>query len=105
MREAIEAAHRGQSTVDRRSRQSSVFHPASEQLDVGPGRREDSEVVLGCPLEEATEIVAVRVQRAAAVASQECNSGQLRVVDDEVVPRHLDGRRCRLDRVHGCSSS
>jgi hypothetical protein len=101
--EAIEAAHRRQPTVDRRRRQSSVFHPASVQLDVGPGRREDGEVV-GGPLEEATKIVAVRVPRAAAVASQECNSGELRIVDDEVFPRQLDGRR-RLDRGHGCSSS
>jgi hypothetical protein len=103
--EPVEAAHGRQPTVDRRRRQSSVFHPASVRLDVGPGRAKDGETVVGCPLEEATEIVAVRVQRAAAVASQECNSCELRIVDDEVVPRHLDGRRCRLDRGHGCSSS
>jgi hypothetical protein len=62
-------------------------------------------VVVGCPLEEATQIVAVRVQRAAAVASQERKSGELHIVDDEVVPRHLDGRRCHLDAGHGYSSS
>ena len=57
--EAIEAADRRQATVDGRRGQAPVFHPASVQLNVGPGRGEDGEVVIGGPLEEATEIVAV----------------------------------------------
>jgi hypothetical protein len=89
--EAIEAAHRRQPTINRRRGQSTVFHPASVQLNVGPGRGENGEVDVGCPLEEATEIVAVRVQRAAAVAGQERNSGELGVVNRESLVRATAG--------------
>jgi hypothetical protein len=46
-----------------------------------------TEVVAGSPLEEAAQVVAIGVQRPAAVAGQERNGGELRIIDDEVVPR------------------
>jgi DNA-binding transcriptional ArsR family regulator len=56
---------------------------------VGPGRGEDGEVVVRGPLEEATEIVAVGVERAAVVAGQERNSGELRVIERDGLDRPI----------------
>jgi hypothetical protein len=103
--EAVEAADRRQPPVDRRCRQAPLLHTASKQLDVWTRGRQDTELHVGRPLEEPAQVVAIRVQRAPAVASQERNSGELRVIDDKVVARRLDCRRCRVDRGHGCSSS
>jgi hypothetical protein len=103
--EAVEAAHRRQPPVDRRCRQALLLHPASEQLDVWARGRQHSELHVGRPLEEPAQVVPVRVQRVAAVASQETNGGELRIIDDEIVARRLDCRRCRVDRGHGCSPS
>jgi len=88
--EAIEAAHRRQARVDRRRCQASVFHPASVQLDVGPGRGEHGEVFVGCPLEEAAEIVAVGLERSAVVAGQERDGGKLGALDREGLPYATD---------------
>jgi hypothetical protein len=51
--------------------------------------------------------MAVRVQSSAAVASQERDGSELRVIDDEVVCWQLDCRRRHqgLERGHGWSSS
>jgi hypothetical protein len=51
--EAVEAAHRRQASVDRRRRQAPLFHPAAVQLDVRTGRRQNNELAVGRPLEEA----------------------------------------------------
>ncbi len=100
--ESVEAAHRRQATVDRRRRQSLLLHPTAVQLDVRTRRREYDELVVRRPLEEPAQVVAIGIQGAAAVAGQERDSGELRVIDDEVVCRQLDCRRRGLDGGHGC---
>ena len=49
--------------------------------------------MVGRPLEESAEVVAVGIQSSTAVATQERNSGELCIIDDEVVPWQLDCRR------------
>jgi hypothetical protein len=56
------------------------------------------------PPEESAEIVTVGIQGAAAVAGQEGNGSELRVVDDEVVRWQCDCPRRGLDGDHGWSS-
>lgn len=101
--EAVEAAHRRQASVDRRGRQAPFFHPDAVQLDVRTRGRQNGELIVGRPLEETAQVVAVGVQRAAAVASEERKRGELRVIDDELVMAvpPLHGRTSQLHRATG----
>ncbi len=95
--EAVEPAHRRQAPVDRRRRQSPLLHPTAVKLDVRTGRGEYDDLGVRRPLEESAEIVTVGIQGAAAVASQEGNGGELRVIDDESrpLPARLSSSRSR----------
>ena len=48
-----------------------LFHRNAVQLDVGPCRVEDKQLVIGRPLEEGTQVVPVRVERSPAIARAE----------------------------------
>jgi hypothetical protein len=60
--EPVEAAHRRQPPVDRRCGKTSRLHPTAVQLDVRARRSQHGELVVGTPLEEAAQVVAVGVQ-------------------------------------------
>jgi len=78
--EPVVAAHCRQSPVDRRRRQSALLRRGAVDLDVGSGRGEHVEVLVGGPLEEVAQIVPVGVERSVAVARQERSRRQLRLV-------------------------
>jgi hypothetical protein len=86
--------------VDRRGSEPAVFHPCSEQLDVWTRCLQHVDVVVGCPLEVAAQIMAVRLQRPPAVASEERHRRQPRVVDIEPGAGSLDRCGDGLDRAH-----
>jgi hypothetical protein len=86
VRESVEATDRGESTVDRRRREPAVLHPGAEQLDVGTARLQNSDAVVGGPLEEAAQVVAVRLERPAAVTGKERDRSKLRLIDIELDP-------------------
>jgi len=75
--EAVVATHRRQSPVDRRCCEPALFHRGAVDLDVGSGRVEDRELLVSGPLEVVAQVVAVRLQRAAAVSREECGSRHL----------------------------
>jgi len=54
---------------------------------VGTSRRQHENVVVGRPLEQAAQVVAVRIQRPSAIARQERQGGELGVIDDEPIRR------------------
>ena len=84
--DAVKATHRRVSTVDRRRREPAVLHPGAEQLDVCTARLDDGDAVVGGPLEEAAEVVAVRLDRPGAVAGKERDRSKLRLIDLELNP-------------------
>jgi hypothetical protein len=102
--EPVEATDRRESTVDRRRREAAVLHPGAEQLDVRPARPHDTDAVVAGPLEEAAQVVAVRLERAAAAAGKERDRSKLRLINLVLGPGRPDRRRCRLDGGHGWSS-
>jgi hypothetical protein len=104
VREPVEATHRRQATIDRRCRQPTVLHPGAEQLDVRTARLHDGNAVVGGPLEEAAQVVAVRLQRPAAVAGKKRDRNKLRLINLELDPGHPNRCRGRLDGGHGWSS-
>jgi hypothetical protein len=69
MSKAVETADRREAPVDGRRGQTAFLQPVSVQLDVRSGRLKDLEADCGGPLEVATQVVAVGVERPAAVAS------------------------------------
>jgi hypothetical protein len=104
VRESVEAIDRRESTVDRRRGEPAVLHPGAEQLDVGTARLHDGDAVVGSPLEEAAQVVAVHLERPAAVAGKERDRSKLRLIDVELEPGLPDGCRCGLDGGHGWAS-
>ncbi len=86
VREAVVAAHRRQSPVDRRCRQAAVLHPPAVQLDVWSGRGQYDQADIGRPLEESTKVVAIGVKGSAAVASKERSRSQLSLIARPVRP-------------------
>jgi hypothetical protein len=75
------------SRVDRRCGEPAVLHPGAEQLDVRTARGHDGDAVVGGPLEEAAQVVAVRHERTAVVAGKERDrSSKLRLIDVELEP-------------------
>jgi hypothetical protein len=104
VREPVEATDRRQPTVDRRRREPAVLHPGAEQLDVRTARLHDGDAVLGGPLEEAAQVMAVGLESAAAEAGKERDRSKLRLLNLELDLGHPDRRRCRLNGGHGWSS-
>ena len=78
--EPVQAAHRREPSVDRRGCEPSLFHVMTEQFDVRACRPADLEPDRGGPGEEEAKILPIRLQGAAAVAGEERNGGQLRLV-------------------------
>jgi len=75
--EAVVAAHRRQQPIDRRRSKPALFHRGAIDLDVGSGRVEHGEVLIGCPLEVVAQVVAVGLEGAPVVPGQECGSRYL----------------------------
>jgi hypothetical protein len=69
--ESVEATDCREPTVDRRRREPAVLHRAAEQLDVRTARLHDDDAVIAGPLEEAAQVVAIRLERATAVTGKE----------------------------------
>jgi hypothetical protein len=102
--EPVEPADGREPSVDRGSGQTAIFHRGTEQLDMRARGLEHDHAVVGRPLEEATQVMAVRLERASAVPSQERRGGQLGIVNRVVGLAVLDGRARQLDGGHGWSS-
>jgi hypothetical protein len=60
--ETVDRARGRQAPVDGRGRQALILHGAPVQLQVGAGGRRHSQIVIGGPLEQGTQIVAVRLR-------------------------------------------
>jgi hypothetical protein len=60
-------------------------------------RPEHDDAVVGGPLEEAAQVVAVRLERPAAVAGKERHRSKLRLIELELDPGLPERCRCRLD--------
>jgi hypothetical protein len=104
MREPVEPTDCREPTVDRRRGEPAVLHPGAEQLDVRTARLHDGDAVVGGPLEEAAQVMAVRLERAAVVAGKERDRSKLRLINFVLAPGRPDRRHCRLDGGHGWSS-
>jgi hypothetical protein len=91
--EAVEAADRGQPPVDGRRRQTTALHGPHVELDLGPSGLEDVEALIGRPLEERPQVVAVGVEGASQVAGKERRRRQFGLVDGVVpsVARSISG--------------
>jgi hypothetical protein len=99
--EPVEAAHRREPPVNRRRGEPPSLHGASPQLDVRAGRREHGDVVVGGPLEEAAQVLAVGLKGTAAVARQERRRSELRLVEPSIGERRLQRRAGReTDGAH-----
>jgi hypothetical protein len=61
VREPVEPTNRRQVTIDRRRGEPAVLHPGAEQLDMRTARLHDGDAVVGGPLEEAAQVVAIRL--------------------------------------------
>ena len=104
MREAVEAADGREPTVDGGRGQLPGLEGAAEELDVRAGRFEDLESDVGRPLEEGPQVVSVRLKRPAAVAGQECRSGQLGFIELVMETRQFDRLRRGVNGGHGSTS-
>jgi hypothetical protein len=80
VREPVEATHGRKPTVDGRGCEATL-HPGAEQLDVGTARLHDRDAVVDGPLEEAAQVVAARLESAAAVAGNEGDRSKLRLIN------------------------
>ncbi len=100
VREPVVAANRRQTPVDRRRRQSALLHRRAVDLDVRSRRGQHLEARVGGPLEEVAQILAVRLERSAAVAGQERCSRQLRLVRRR--HRLVGERECRGRHDQSC---
>jgi hypothetical protein len=99
--EAVVAAHRRQATIDRRGGEPAFVKPRPVQLDVDPGRLQRWNPDGGRPLEELTQIGAIRLEGATPVAGQERHRGQLRLVKHWRIGAHHDRRRReRIEHGH-----
>ena len=59
--------------------------------------RQDDDAVVGGPLKEAVQVLAVRLERPAAVAGKERDRGKLRLIDLELDPGRPQRRGRRLN--------
>ena len=64
-------------------RQAAFLHRGPVQLQVGSGGLQHGKVVIGGPLEQVAQVVAVGLEGPAAVAGQERHRGQLVFVESE----------------------
>jgi len=58
-----------------------LFHPRPEQLDMRTRRGHHLDLMVGGPLEEPAQILAIRLQCSAAVAGKERRRSKLRLVE------------------------
>jgi len=100
--EPVEAARRREAPVDGGGCQSPLLEGSAVQLDVGSGRLQYGQTDVGGPLEERAEIVTVRIERSAAVASKERSGSKLRLIDQYLSLGCLDQHGRRLECRHGC---
>jgi hypothetical protein len=99
--EAVVAADRRQTPVDRRGSQAPLLEGTPVELDVRSGRLENGDADVVSPLEEGAQVVTVGVEGAAAVAGEKRGRSELGVVkswDVRIVARV--GRRLE-ECVHG----
>jgi hypothetical protein len=89
--EPIEATNRREPPIDGGRRKASFLQGSPVQLDVGSCRLQDSQVGVLCPLEERPQVVAVGVERPAAVTGQKRPCGNVGLIDVEVLID--DGKR------------
>lgn len=82
--EAVEAADRREPAVDGGGSQATSLHGPHVQLDLWPGGLQDVQAVVGRPLEERPQVIAVGLQRAFPVAGQEGSGSQFGFVDRSV---------------------
>jgi hypothetical protein len=80
VREPVVAAHRRETSVDRRRGQAALFHGRPVDLDVRPGRCQDHEVLVRGPLKEGAQVLTVGLEGSAAVPGEERRSRQLRLI-------------------------
>ena len=100
VRESVEAAHGRESSVDRRRGETALFHVVPVQLDVRTGRVEHVESRTRGPTEEAAQILPVRLERASAVAGQERDRGELRLIEHLLAAADLKTKHGVVHRVH-----
>lgn len=73
-------------------RQPPLLHRRAVHLKVGTAGFEHGQAVVRRPLEQVAQIMAVSVERSAAVAGQKRNSCQFRRIHDVLGSRKLNGR-------------
>jgi hypothetical protein len=83
--EAVVAADRRQAPVDDRRGEPAFVHPRPVQLDVGSGCLERSQADVVGPLEELTQMSAIRRERAAGIARQERRRRELGLVEQRLI--------------------
>ena len=98
--EAVVAANRRQSPINRRRGQSPRLHRGPVQLDVGPGGGERWEADVAGPLEELAQIGTVGLQGAGAIAGQEGHRRQLRLIQRLMSPKHHRRRGNGIEHGH-----
>lgn len=96
--EAVEAACGGEAAVDGRGCQTALVHRGPVQLQMGTGRLEHGQPVIGGPLTPVAQIMTVCVERPTGAAGQERHSRHLGLVGGERPEGH--GQFCR--EVEGC---
>jgi hypothetical protein len=74
------AAHGGEPAVDRGRREPACVQPSPVQLDEGSGRGQRGQTDVVGPLEVLAQVDPIGLQRAAAVAGEECRRGELGLV-------------------------
>ncbi len=78
VREAVEAAGGGETPVYGRGGQPPLLHRRAVNLKVGAASFEHGQAVVGRPLEQVAQVMAVSNERATAVAGQKSHGCQFR---------------------------
>ena len=91
--EPVEATDRRKLPVDRRRSQAPLLHGGSVQLDVGTLGIEDRQTGVGCPLEEAPQVIAVGIEGPAAVSGQVGHCCHLGLIEERVLDDRGDRDR------------
>jgi hypothetical protein len=99
--EAVEAAGGRETPVYGRGGQPPLLHRRAVHLKVGAAGFEHGQTVVGRPLEQVAQIMAVSVERSTAVAGPERDGCQFRRIHGALGSWKLNGRS---NSGHGCSS-
>ncbi|MFZ0059333.1 MAG: hypothetical protein WAL35_04725, partial [Acidimicrobiales bacterium] len=100
MGEAVEAAHRRQSPVNRRSGDAPLLERCAVELEVRSRRIENRELRIGRPLEKGAKVEAAGVESSPAVAGEKSHCGHVCFVKGKLPPRWFKGRGRRLQSRH-----